>query len=128
MFAFVNKCLAAKCSRLEDTTCSTLHFPLSTITDCALWHGMEGFIEVKGLKLINDPYAYLGNYPDSIISFRENGIYINKSFTNLWGHCKNNFPPMCWKNFKRYNQHLYDSEEALKDAYENYIYISKSSR
>ncbi len=116
MPAFAINCLNAKCHRLEEAICSSLNVPLNAVTDCALWHGMEGFIEVKGQKLIYDPYAYLGNYPDSVISFRENGIYINKSFTNLWGYCKHNFPPMCWKNFKRYNQHQKSS------------FTSKSSR
>ena len=97
MSAFIIKCLAAKCHRLEEATCTSLHVPLSTVTNCALWHGLEGFIEVKGQQLINAPYAYLGNYPDSVISFRENGIYINKNLTNLWKHSINNFPPMCWK-------------------------------
>jgi len=57
------KCLAAKCYRLQEATCSYLHLPLCTVTDCAIWRGMEGFIEVKGLKLIKTPYAFLGNYP-----------------------------------------------------------------
>jgi len=79
---------------------SDLHLPSCAAKHgnrLALWHGLEGFIEVKGQQLINAPYAYLGNYPDSVISFRENGIYINKNLTNLWKHSINNFPPMCWK-------------------------------
>ncbi|MDD4237024.1 MAG: hypothetical protein PHT62_00510 [Desulfotomaculaceae bacterium] len=48
MSIFTIKCMAAKCHRLEKATSSYLHVPLGTVTFCALWQGMEGFIEVKG--------------------------------------------------------------------------------
>jgi len=32
---------------------------------------------------------------------------------------------MCWKNFKKYNEHLYSNEEETREAYENSkVYIS----
>lgn len=121
----ITKCASTKCHRLNGVICSALDIPLEMVSDCSHWQGREGFIEINGQKVITDPYGYLANYPDSIISFRENGIYISKSITELMEYCKNNFPPMCWKNYKKYNEHLYQSEEYMKEAFENSdVYIS----
>lgn len=115
----VTRCVSAHCYLLNGKLCSTLDVPLEMVTDCAHWHGREGFIKVMDQRVITDPYAYLNNYPDTIISFRENGIYINKSATQLLDYCKNNYPPMCWKNFKRFNDYLYETEADTKEAFDN---------
>jgi hypothetical protein len=121
----ITKCLSAKCHLLTGSKCSSLDVPLEDVTDCSHWQGREGFVEIRGQKIITDPYGYLNNYPESVIRFRNNGIYINKSATSLIDYCKNNYPPMCWKNYKQYNQHIYQDEYDLKESYENSdVYIS----
>lgn len=121
----VSRCLSAKCHFLNGLRCSSLDVPLESVTDCSYWQGREGFIEIRGQRIITDPYGYLHNYPETVISFHKNGIYINKNVTNLLDYCKNNYPPMCWKNYKHYNQHIYQDEYDLKESYENSeVYIS----
>jgi len=90
----VSRCASCKCHYLAGETCSSLDVMIDIVTDCSYWHGKEGFIRIKGQKIITDPYAYLHNYPDTIISFHQNGIYINKNVTKLLDHCKNNLPPI----------------------------------
>ncbi|MFX4262244.1 hypothetical protein ACOBQJ_08580 [Pelotomaculum propionicicum] len=119
------RCLSAKCHFLKFSKCSSLDVPLESVTDCSNWQGREGFIEIRGQRIITDPYGYLHNYPETVISFHKNGIYINKNVTNLLDYCKTNYPPMCWKNFKQYNQHIYQDEYDMKESYENTdVYIS----
>jgi hypothetical protein len=121
----VTKCLSARCHLLSGSKCSSLDVPLDNVTACSYWQGREGFIEIRGQRIITDPYGYLHNYPESVISFHKNGIYINKNVTNLLDHCRKNYPPMCWKNYKQYNQHIYQDEYDMKESYENSdVYIS----
>lgn len=121
----VSKCLSVKCHFLNGSRCSSLDVPLESVSDCSYWQGREGFIEIRGQRIITDPYGYLHNYPETVISFHKNGIYINKNVTNLLDYCKNNYPPMCWKNYKHYNQHICQDEYDLKESYENSeVYIS----
>lgn len=124
----ISRCASERCHHLNGNLCSTLDVPLEMLSDCSHWYGKEGFIKIMDQRVITDPYAYLANYPESVISFRENGIYINKKYTQLLEFCKNNYPPMCWKNFKRFNEHLYETEEDVKEAYDNNdVYISPRS-
>jgi hypothetical protein len=119
------RCLSAKCHLLVGSKCSSLDVPLEYVTDCSHWQGREGFVEIRGQRIVTDPYGFLHNYPEAVIKFRDNGIYINKSATNLIDYCKKNYPPMCWKNFKQFNQHLFQDESEMKEAYENSdVYIS----
>lgn len=121
----ISRCVTTRCHHLNGTLCSTLDVPLETISDCSHWHGQEGFLKIMDQRVITDPYSYLSNYPDSIISFHENGIYISKNATKLMEYCKQNFPPMCWKNFKKYNEHLYQTEEDIRESFENTdVYVS----
>jgi hypothetical protein len=119
------RCLSAKCHLLSGSKCSSLDVPLENVTDCAHWQGREGFVEIKGQRIIIDPYDYLRNYPETVIKFHDNGIYINKSATSLIDFCKKNYSPMCWKNYKQYNQHIFQDESDMKEAYESSdVYIS----
>jgi hypothetical protein len=72
--------------------------PLESISNCSRRHDRNGFMKIKGQRVITIPYAYLKNYPDSVISFHDNGIYISKNSTNLMEYCNKYFPPMCYKN------------------------------
>lgn len=90
-------CLSAKCHFLNGSKCSSLDVPLESVTDCSYWQGREGFIEIRGQRIITDPYGYLHNYPESVISFHKNGIYINKNVTNLLDYCKKNYPQCAGK-------------------------------
>ena len=119
------KCLSAKCHCLTGLKCSSLDVPLENVTDCSYWQDKEGFIVIRGQKIITNPYEYLRNYPESVIKFQNNGICINKNATRLIDYCKKNYPPMCWKNYKQYNQHNYQDENDMKESYENSdVYIS----
>jgi hypothetical protein len=83
------RCLSAKCHLLKGAICSSLDVPLENVTDCSHWQGREGFVEIRGQRIITDPYNYLRNYPDTVIKCHDNGIYINKKATSLIDYCKN---------------------------------------